>query len=93
VTGPGYTTLDFSLIKDTRIFEHLNMQFRAEIFNILNQVNFGIPALGAFTAPGSGSAALVASPVGLTGNAANAGQITSIIGTARQIQFGLKFIF
>jgi len=89
VTGPGYTTLDFSLTKDTKILERLNVQFRAEAFNILNQVNFGIPVLNAFTAVGG----LAGSPAGITGNAANAGQITSIIGTSRQIQFGLKFIF
>ena len=33
----------FSLSKDTRIFERLNMQFRAEIFNIFNHTNFGTP--------------------------------------------------
>jgi hypothetical protein len=89
VTAPGYEAVDMSLSKDTKIFERLNVQFRAEIFNILNHTNFGIPALNAFTAVGG----LNGSPAGLTGNAANAGQITSIVGTSRQIQFGLKFLF
>jgi hypothetical protein len=89
VTAPGYEAVDFSLSKDTRILERLNVQFRAEIFNILNHTNFGVPALNAFTAV----AGLNGSPTGITGNAPNAGQITSIVGTSRQIQFGLKFLF
>ncbi len=93
ITSPGYTTLDLSLSKDTRIFERLNVQFRAEIFNILNHTNFGIPALNAFTAIGSGPTSLVSAPTGSLGNAANAGQITSIVGTSRQIQLGVKFLF
>ncbi len=85
--------MDLSLSKDTRIFERLNVQFRAEIFNILNHTNFGIPALNAFTAIGSGPTSLVSAPTGSLGNAANAGQITSIVGTSRQIQLGVKFLF
>jgi len=88
-SGPGYEAVDFSLSKDTRVFERLNAQFRAELFNILNHTNFGIPALNAFTAVGG----LAGSPAGITGNAANAGQISTIVGTSRQIQFGLKFFF
>ena len=89
VTAPGYVSTDFSLSKDTRIFERLNTQFRAEIFNIFNHANFGIPALNAFTAVGG----LTGSPTGLHGNAANSGQVTSIVGTSRQIQLALKFLF
>jgi hypothetical protein len=89
ITSPGYVTTDFSLSKDTRIKERVTVQFRAEIFNILNHANFGIPSLNAFTAVNG----LAGSPAGLPGNAANAGQITSIVGTARQIQFGLKILF
>jgi hypothetical protein len=89
IAAPGYVDTDFSLLKNTRIKERLNVQFRAEIFNIFNHANFGIPALNAFTAVGG----LNGSPAGITGNAANAGQITSIVGTSRQIQFGVKFLF
>lgn len=89
VTAPGYVSTDFSLSKDTKIFEHLNTQFRAEVFNIFNHTNFGIPALNAFTAVGG----LTGAPTGSLGNAANAGQITSIVGTSRQIQLALKFLF
>jgi hypothetical protein len=42
-TGPGWSNLDFSVIKDTRITESKSLQFRAEFFNILNQATFGTP--------------------------------------------------
>ena len=42
-TGPSWWNLDFSMAKDTHIAESLNMQFRAEFFNILNHPTFGTP--------------------------------------------------
>ena len=77
-TSPGYVSTDFSLTKDTRISERVSAQLRAELFNIFNHTNLGLPAAGAFTS---------------TGVAANAGAITNIIGNSRQIQFGLKLLF
>jgi hypothetical protein len=44
-TGPGFTDTDFSLVKNTKITERVNLQFRAEFFDIFNQVNFGNPVL------------------------------------------------
>ena len=43
VYGPGLVDFDFSVIKDTKISERLNVQFRAEIFNIFNRTNFNPP--------------------------------------------------
>jgi len=47
--GPPTKGLDFSAFKDFQIREHTSLQFRAEIFNILNHPNFGMPgsSLGA----------------------------------------------
>jgi hypothetical protein len=73
--GPGLATLDFSVFKDTRIRERLNLQFRAEFFNILNRANFNTPNALTFTP---------------TGVSPTAGVITSTATTSRQIQFGLK---
>lgn len=42
-TGPGWWNLDYSMTKDTHLTEVLNMQFRAEFFNILNHPTFGTP--------------------------------------------------
>jgi hypothetical protein len=76
--GPGLATWDFSVLKDTRIRERLSLQFRAEIFNLLNRANFNIPNLIVFT------------PSGLSDTA---GAITSTSTTSRQVQFGLKLIW
>ena len=89
IASPGYTTLDVSLSKDTRIRERLSVQLRAEIFNSLNHTNFNFPTLSAFTAVNG----LAGAPTGQLANATSAGQLTSIVGNSRQIQFGLKFLF
>lgn len=78
LTGPGLATWDFSILKDTRIREGLNLQFRAEIFNFLNRANFNLPNAVAFTPSG-------VSPT--------AGAITSTSTTSRQVQFGLKLLW
>jgi hypothetical protein len=76
--GPGLATWDFSLFKDTHIRERLNLQFRAEFFNILNRANFNTPNAVVFTP---------------TGVSPTAGVITSTSTTSRQIQFGLKLLW
>jgi hypothetical protein len=43
--GPSLKQLDFSLFKDTKVTERLNVQLRAEVFNILNHPNFSNPLL------------------------------------------------
>lgn len=40
---PGLQNLDFALMKDTRFFDRLRMQFRAEAFNITNTPHFKGP--------------------------------------------------
>jgi hypothetical protein len=44
LTGPGQTIIDISVLKDTRIGERFNTQFRAEFFNFPNMPSFGNPA-------------------------------------------------
>jgi Carboxypeptidase regulatory-like domain/TonB dependent receptor len=41
--GPAYQQWDFSALKTIPIHERLNLQFRAEFFNIFNNVNFSLP--------------------------------------------------
>ena len=43
VTGPGVQHWDFSALKNFRFTETKNLQFRAELFNIFNHANFGVP--------------------------------------------------
>lgn len=78
LTGPGLATWDFSAIKDTSIHERLTLQFRAEIFNLLNRANFNTPNLIVFT------------PSGVSGTA---GAISSTSTTARQVQLALKLLW
>jgi hypothetical protein len=41
--GPGQSSIDFSIFKDFKFGERFNTQFRTEMFNLLNQANFGNP--------------------------------------------------
>jgi len=84
--GPGLSNLDFFVYKNNyikRISEGFDVQFRVEIFNILNRVNFAVPSTPGntdiFNADGSPNSA--------------AGLLTSTTTSARQIQFGLKVIW
>ena len=45
VRGPGYQDMDLALIKDTKLRESVNMQFRAEFFNFTNTPPLGSPAV------------------------------------------------
>jgi hypothetical protein len=46
--GPSFKELNFSVFKDTPITERVNMQLRAEFFNIFNHPNFSNPNLPNF---------------------------------------------
>ncbi|MEP6536873.1 MAG: TonB-dependent receptor [Bryobacteraceae bacterium] len=76
--GPGQWNTDFSVFKDFKIRERINLQFRSEFFNILNHANF---ALGSDT---NGKLSL---------DSASFGQITSTSVNARLIQFALRLGF
>jgi hypothetical protein len=41
--GPSYTNVDVSLVRDFRISGETRLQFRAEVFNVANHANFGLP--------------------------------------------------
>lgn len=43
VRGPGYHNIDFSMFKNFHPTERMRVQFRVEAFNLLNQVQFGLP--------------------------------------------------
>ena len=42
--GPGINQWDFALLKDTKITERFDLQFRAEFFNIFNHTQFLTPS-------------------------------------------------
>jgi hypothetical protein len=79
ITGPDFLNTDFSVTKNTKITEKLNLQFRGEMFDIFNHPNFGNPGL---TTTGS-SFGRITSTRFPTGD----------FGSSRQIQFALKLLF
>lgn len=88
LVGPGIVDTDLSFTKDTRIpeiSEQFALEFRAEVFNIFNHTNFGLPILtstgnvGIFTGSGAVSSSV--------------GQIATTSTTSRQIQFSLRLRF
>jgi hypothetical protein len=50
IRGPGINNNDFALFKRTAISERVNLEFRAEAFNLFNRVQFGPPNTVATTA-------------------------------------------
>ena len=41
--GPGYTNVDLALVRDFSFLHETRLQFRAEVFNLANHANFGLP--------------------------------------------------
>jgi hypothetical protein len=80
--GPGLFDFDTSLFKKFRLSERLNLQFRAEAFNIFNHPNFAYPNGIVF----GGNAAKYS-------YSSTAGAITATGTTSRQLQLALKLIF
>jgi len=75
--GPGYRNWDLGLLKNFTFKEPRYLQFRAEFFNMPNNVNFGQP--NSFLCSGACSVGTITSLA--TGS------------HSRQIQFALKFYF
>ena len=91
VYGPGYWNLDFSVTKETKINEHMNLQLRAEFFNIFNHPNFALPN-GSISFPEPGGAPI---PAGLISQTPDVAQGNPGLGGGgpRVIQLAAKFIF
>jgi hypothetical protein len=81
IYGPGLVNFDFSLFKDTKIKENLNLQFRAEFFNVFNHSNFNSPLTNSTLFNQDGS------------TVGGAGAFDSTSTSNREIQFALKLIF
>ena len=48
--GPSFKEFNFSVFKNTVLTEHMNLELRAEFFNLLNHPNFSSPLLPNFIA-------------------------------------------
>lgn len=83
VNGPSYFNLDMSLIKRTSITERVNIEFRAEAFNIFNHTNFRVVNDRGQTTVNQQVQSI---------NSANFGRITDTY-SPRVLQFAAKFNF
>ena len=91
--GFGATQWDFAVHRDFRLHESLKLQFRAEMFNLLNHPNFGPPDnLFGFGSFGLAQATLANSLT--NGNLGN-GALSPLyqMGGPRSIQFALKLMY
>ncbi len=88
--GPGWEDIDFSVIKNTKLSERLNVQFRGDAFDILNHPNFGQPT----SVPGTAAGALF--PGGAVTTFATISSTrfpAGDSGSSRQLQFAVKLQF
>jgi hypothetical protein len=97
--GPGYANVDFSVFKKIAITEAVNVELRAEIFNLFNHPNFSSPLLPGFsvdagtngidpaTGRGQGFLPIIVTPDVGIGNPFLGG------GGSRNIQFAFRLVF
>jgi hypothetical protein len=86
IFGPGLATFDTSLIKNfpvPKISEAFIIQFRAELFNVLNRTNYATP-------PKAGTQLFSGAGSPLTAGGVLVGPTAT---SARQTQFALKILF
>jgi Carboxypeptidase regulatory-like domain/TonB dependent receptor len=97
--GPQFHQLDITLQKRFKINERTNIEFRSEIYNILNRANFANPSA---TLPNNLSGAATSLQPNTPFSTANSGQFGVIngtvgrtvgLGTNRQLQFALRLNF
>jgi len=86
--GPNQNNIDLALIKRFRLDESRNIEFRAEVFNLLNHVNLSNPIsdLNAVISTGSFNPA-----TGRIVDPGDFGRITSTSNNPRFLQFAIKF--
>jgi hypothetical protein len=91
--GFGATQWDFAVHRNFPIYERVGLQFRAEMFNILNHPNFGPPA-NQFGASGFGVSNQILAQSLNNGNLGG-GAFSPLyqIGGPRSVQLALKFEF
>ena len=91
--GFGAAQWDFAAHRDFPIHDSVRLQFRAEMFNVLNHPNFGPPS-GAFGLGGFGLSSQLLSQ-SLSGSNLGGGGFSPLyqLGGPRSIQFALKLTF
>ena len=85
--SPGLADMDFSLQKNFKVTENQRIQFRWEVFNLLNRANFAEPATSPYTSSSAPNTNFW-NPTPTIG-----GQITATDLRPRTMQLGLKYTF
>jgi len=96
VYGPSFWNVDFSVSKNTKLRENVVLQFRAELFNLVNHPNFALPS--AFFTPGinaDGTRNLDPGTAGAVTQTPDVAQGNPGLGGGgpRVLQFGLRLQF
>ena len=79
VIGPGFHNIDASILKNTRLTERFRLQFRWEVFDVLNSASFGQPG----RVVGAATFSRITNTRFPTGDS----------GSSRQMQFAIKLVF
>ena len=99
IHGPNFFQFDTVLAKKFVVTEGVNVEFRAEFFNIFNLTNFGNPPASLPTVLGTGTNQLqpgqpyTEAAAGTFGIVNRTVERTVGLGTNRQIQFALRINF
>jgi hypothetical protein len=90
--GPGFTNMDFTVAKNTKLTERMNLQLRVDAFDLFNHPNYGQPG------PQSGGSLVAVVPV--TGGIPSSFSTisgtrfpTGDSGSSRQLQLAFKLQF
>jgi Carboxypeptidase regulatory-like domain len=79
ITGPGYNQVSMSLFKDFRTYREQHLQFRTDVFNVLNTPDYGNPSITNNSSTG--------------GEITSERTIQNYTPDARFFQFSLKYVF
>ncbi len=98
--GPGMSQFDLTLQKRFRLTERFNIEFRSELYNLLNRANFANPPATLNNSLGTGSNQLQPGQAFTSASAGGAfGLYSSTVeravglGTSRQVQLSLRLNF
>ena len=103
IKGPSFRQVDVFFAKHFSVGGRREVEFRGEVFNLFNTVNYALPVgllpQAIASGPTTSAANLQPGQAYTTASASTFGRLTSTVsrtvglGTARQVQFALRFSF
>ena len=83
--GPAFTSMNGNVFRTFRLREKLNLQFRAEAFNVTNTPHFGNP--------GNSASSMTLNADGTVRSLGGFTVISSAVDDARQLRFAMRVFF